>query len=161
MSRLYRWASEAAVVAQSMIVCVPVDAKPVDRCRHVAGVPRDHRVGQQVRARRLVHLLLLLLRPDPAPVGEEPELLQRVQRLPLVELGVDAAPELRALQIPQDEDRLDQAAIFQQGAGQGVLAAVRLEQPEARLTGRFRFKETDDENSKEIEDETVLMPHMA
>jgi hypothetical protein len=72
-------------------------------------------------------LLLLLFPPDLAPVGEEQELAQRVQRLPLVELGVDAPPELLALQITQDEDRLDQAAILLQGTDQGVLAAVRLE----------------------------------
>src|SRR5262249_58209754 len=60
-------------------------------------------------------------------VGEEEELPQRVQRLPLVELAVDPAPELLALQISQDEDRLDQAAVLQQGARQGVLAAVGLE----------------------------------
>jgi hypothetical protein len=106
---------------------MPVDAKPVDRRRHVDCIPRDHRVGQEVQAGRLVHLLLLLLPPDLAPIGEEQELPQRVQRLPLVELGVDPASELPALQIPQDEDRLDQAAVFQQGAGQGVLAAVGLE----------------------------------
>jgi hypothetical protein len=74
-----------------------------------------------------VRLLLLLLPPDLAPVGEKQELPQRVQGLALVELGVDPAPELLALQVTQDEDGLHQAAVLLQGTGQGVLAAVRLE----------------------------------
>jgi hypothetical protein len=43
-------------------------------------------------------LLFLLFPPDLASVGEEQELSQGVQRFPLVELGVDAAPELLAFQ---------------------------------------------------------------
>ena len=114
---------------------MPVDAKPVDRCRHIDRVPRDHRVGQEVQAGRLVHLFFLLLPPDLAPVGKEQELSQGVQRFPLVELGVDPAPELLALQIPQDEDRLDQTAVFQQGTGQGVLTAVGLEPADQQRGG--------------------------
>ena len=50
-----------------------------------------------------------------------------MQGLPLVELGVNPATELFAFQIAEDEDRLDQAAIFLQGPGHSVLAGVGLE----------------------------------
>jgi hypothetical protein len=51
-------------------------------------------------------MLFLLLPPDFAPVGEEQELPQRVQGLAIAEVGVDPAPELLTLQVPQDEDGL-------------------------------------------------------
>ena len=68
---------------------IPFRPELLDRRRHVDRVPGDHGIGQQVQAPRLVRLLLLLLPPDRALVGEEQELPQGVQGLALVELGVD------------------------------------------------------------------------
>jgi hypothetical protein len=48
-----------------------------------------------------------LLLPKHTLVGEQQELPQAVQGLPLVELGIDSPPELVAFQVAEDEDRLD------------------------------------------------------
>lgn len=45
-------------------------------------------------------------------MDEEQKLPQRVQGLALVELGVDPAAELLALQLTKDKDRLHQATLF-------------------------------------------------
>src|SRR4051812_21426396 len=138
-----------------------VPAESLDRRCHGDRVPRDHTVGQQVQAHRLVHLFLLLPPPDLAPAGEEQELPQRVQGLALVNLGVDPPPELFALQVSQDEDRLqggdagmadqhgqhpppgwmvlelesrvkDTGCCFRDGFQDGILAVLRGDQGAAR-----------------------------
>jgi hypothetical protein len=48
-----------------------------------------------------------------------------VQGLALVELGVDPPPELLALQVAQDKDRLHQATVLLQGTDQGGFLALR------------------------------------
>src|SRR5262245_15800897 len=48
---------------------------------------------------------------------------------------MDPPPELLALQVAEDENRLDEAAIFLQGPAQGRLAAVGLEPADQQRGG--------------------------
>src|SRR5262249_13186571 len=70
---------------------------------------------------RLVPQLLLLLSPQHALVGEQQELPQAVHGLALVELAEDPPTVVPALQVAEDEDRLDQPAVLLQRPGQPVL----------------------------------------
>ena len=110
-----------------------------DHSGHVDRVPGHHRVGHQVQAPRLVPQFLLLLLPERALVGEEQELPQAVEGLALVELAEDPPPVILALEVTEDEDRLDQAAVLLQGSGQAVLAGIRLklaDQQRRKLRGQ-------------------------
>ncbi|HTP26899.1 MAG TPA: hypothetical protein VMK12_14755 [Anaeromyxobacteraceae bacterium] len=66
------------------------------------------RVGDQVQTLGLVGLLLQRPAPDLALVRQEEEVPERVHRLALAELDADAATEGFVLEVPQDEDRLDE-----------------------------------------------------
>ncbi len=66
---------------------------------------------------------------------QEEKLSECMQGLPFVQLGVDASPIVRALQIAKDEEGLHQTAIFLQGAREGVLTRIRLHATDEQRRG--------------------------
>jgi hypothetical protein len=96
-----------------------------DHGGHVDRVPCHHRVGRQVQAACLVPQLIFLLLPERALIGEEQELPQAVERLTLVNLTEDPPQVVLALELAEDEDRLDQAAVLLQGSGQASGGSCR------------------------------------
>ena len=84
----------------------------IQYCRDVDGIPGDNGVGDQIQARRLVRLSILLLPADLALVRKEEKLPKRMERLALIELAVELAPILLALEVAEDEDRLHEPAVL-------------------------------------------------
>ena len=94
---------------------------------HVHRIPDDHRVRDEIEAPCLVGLSFLLLTANDTFVGHEEKISERVQGFALVELGIDPSAVVFILQVAQDKERLDQAAIFLQGAGEDVLPGMGLQ----------------------------------
>ena len=80
-----------------------------------------------LRHMRLIGLGFILLAADHPFVSHKEKIAQRVQGFAFVELGIDPPPIVCALQIAQDKERFDQAAIFLQGPGEDVLAGIGLQ----------------------------------
>lgn len=99
----------------------------VNRSRHIHRIPRDHGIGKQIQASSLIGLGLFLFATERATVGEEEKLPQGMERFTFVELGMDPSAVFLAFEIAQQEDRLDEPALFLQGTGQHVLPGIRLE----------------------------------
>jgi len=115
----------------------PLGPQSIQDRLDVDRVPDDHRVRHEIQAARPVRLPLIPPAPDLALVGEEQEAPQRVQRLPFVELAIDASPVFRALRAPQDEHRRHQSAILLQCLRGGVLPRVALELPDDQGCGHI------------------------
>jgi hypothetical protein len=93
---------------------------------HVRRIPDDHRVCDEIDAPRLVGLGFLLLTANHAFVGHEKKISECVQKFAFIELGIDPPAVVFTLQVAQDKERLDQAAIFLQSAGEDVLQGIGL-----------------------------------
>jgi hypothetical protein len=106
---------------------IPLHGERIERCCQVDGVPGHDGVGHQVQTARLVQLVLFVLPADLAFIGEKEKPAEGMEGLALVELGVDAAPILLAFQVSQDEERLDQPAVFLKCPSQRVLSGIRLQ----------------------------------
>jgi hypothetical protein len=103
-----------------------VSTEGVEHGLHVYRILDDDRIGDQVETHRLVGLGFLLFATDDAFVGYKEKLAQSVQGFAFIELGIDLAPIVFTLEIAEDKERLDQAAIFLQGTGEDILPGIGL-----------------------------------
>lgn len=105
----------------------PGASEPLDCLAEEVGVEGRHAVHDQGEAQRLGGLIDELAVADMAVVGEQDGVPHALEVLPLVELAPDPLSELGALQVAQDEQGLDEPAVFLDRSGEGILAGERLE----------------------------------
>ena len=78
---------------------------------------------------------------ESSQVGEEQLPAEGVERFALLELGVDPAPVLLAVEVAEDGDGLDDPPIFLDGSGEVVLSVSRKPILSSRHVGMFREPE--------------------
>jgi hypothetical protein len=104
---------------------MPLHLELVERGLHVHCILDDHCIGHQVGTHRLIGSGFRLFPANDAFVRQEEKIAQGMQGFPFGELGIDAAPIVFTLQVAEDKERFNQAAIFLQGAGEDVLSGDR------------------------------------
>jgi hypothetical protein len=110
----------------------------VEHGLHVHGIPDDHRIGHQVETHRLIGLGLLLFAANDAFIRHEEKIAQGMQGFPFVEVGIDASAIVFTLEIAENKERFDQAAIFLQGTGEDVLSGWSVLDTHDSLTDYYK-----------------------
>src|SRR5438128_6153025 len=96
--------------------------EPRHGCADQFGVERGDAVHHQREAQGLSGLVPELAVPDVAVVAEEDRVPQALDVLTLVQLAADPLPDLRPLQVAQDEEGLVEAPVLLQRSGERILA---------------------------------------